>query len=68
MVERCNCEGCKKKLKLIVFDCPCGGKFCSIHRYMNAHNCPCIKEKKKNCKENIKSNNPEVNFQKLVKI
>ena len=68
MTERCSCEGCKKKLKLIHFDCQCGGKFCSTHRYMNAHNCPLIQKNKNTCKETIKANNPEVNFSKVIKI
>ena len=68
MFERCSHESCKKKLKLISFDCKCGGKFCSVHRYMNSHNCPCIEEKKKTCREEISNNNPEVNFAKVVKI
>lgn len=68
MVQRCSHENCKKKLKLISFDCNCGGKFCSIHRYMNSHNCPCLIQKKKTFREEISNNNPEVNFIKVVKI
>ena len=68
MTERCSCEGCKKKLKLIYFDCQCGGKFCITHRYMNSHNCPCIENKKNTHKKIIKENNPEVNFNKVIKI
>ncbi len=63
-----RCSYCNKKLKLIVFDCKCGGKFCSKHRYMNSHECVIIDEKKKKCKDEIKERNPEVNFSKLVKI
>ena len=68
MVDRCSHESCKKKLKLISFNCQCGGNFCPLHRYMNSHNCPCIEQKKKTCKEKINNNNPEINFTKLVKI
>ena len=63
-----KCSFCNKKLKLISFDCKCGGKFCSNHRYMNSHNCNIINEKKNIYKEKIKKNNPEINPPKLIKI
>ena len=66
--KRCSFEGCNKKLKIISFGCQCGGEFCPTHRYMNAHNCPNIKNKKNTCKEILKENNPEINFNKVVKI
>ena len=44
--KRCSHEKCNKKLKLISFDCKCGGCFCSEHRYMSSHNCPSIDDKK----------------------
>ena len=67
-MERCSHPNCKKKFKLIKFPCICGNNYCSEHRYMNAHNCILILENKKKCKDNIKDNNPEVNFTKLIKI
>ena len=63
-----RCSYCNKKLKLINFDCKCGGKFCSSHRYMNAHQCKLIDNMKKKCKDNIKNNNPEINFSNVIKI
>jgi predicted nucleic acid binding AN1-type Zn finger protein len=66
--KRCSHEKCNKKLKLIVFDCKCGGSFCSEHRYTSSHNCPTLEDKKKSCREIIKGNNPEINFSKVIKI
>ena len=65
---RCSLEGCNKKLKLITFNCNCGGNFCSEHRYTTSHNCPLLEEKKKSCKEMLKDNNPVVGFSKVIKI
>ena len=68
MTERCSHINCNKKLKLISFDCKCGGKFCLEHRYTTSHNCPLLQQKKNKNKDNIKQNNPEIQFNKLVKI
>ena len=37
--NRCYLDGCKKKLGLIPFDCPCEGKFCILHRQPETHQC-----------------------------
>ena len=37
--NRCYMDGCKKKLGLIPFDCPCEGKFCILHRQPETHDC-----------------------------
>jgi len=34
-----RCHSCKRKVGLTGFDCRCGGKFCSDHRYSDAHHC-----------------------------
>ena len=44
-VKRCSYEKCNKKLKMISFDCRCGGKFCPEHRYTSKHNCPSLEDK-----------------------
>ena len=67
-IRRCSHEKCNKKLKLISFDCKCGGSFCSEHRYTSSHNCPTLEDKKNRCKEILKENNPEINFSKVIKI
>jgi len=67
-VKRCSYEKCNKKLRLIEFDCKCGGKFCPQHRYTTSHNCPALEDKKKTCKEMLSYNNPAVEFNKVIKI
>ena len=67
-VKRCTYEKCNKKLKLIAFDCRCGGKFCSEHRYTSKHNCPSLEDKKKSCKQELEKNNPVIGFSKVIKI
>jgi len=37
--NRCALECCKKKLTLSDFPCKCSKKFCSTHRYAEAHSC-----------------------------
>ena len=34
-----RCQICNKKYGLIPFECKCGGKFCTQHRYTDSHNC-----------------------------
>ncbi|XP_065187965.1 AN1-type zinc finger protein 6-like [Sycon ciliatum] len=36
---RCELDGCKARVGLLGFDCRCGLKFCSKHRYSDQHNC-----------------------------
>ena len=66
--ERCSHEDCRKKLKLISFDCKCGGKFCAKHRYTSIHDCSYLENKKKTCKEELAKNNPIIDFNKVIKI
>ena len=37
--KRCNFDSCNKKIKMFGFDCKCGFRFCTAHRYDFAHNC-----------------------------
>lgn len=37
--KRNRCSLCNKKYGLIPFNCRCGGKFCSEHRYSFMHFC-----------------------------
>jgi hypothetical protein len=38
--NKCNLVECKSKLGMFGFDCKCGYKFCSKHRYIDDHKCP----------------------------
>ncbi len=38
-VQRCMCEGCRRKLGLVPFQCRCGMNFCAMHRQAEDHNC-----------------------------
>jgi predicted nucleic acid binding AN1-type Zn finger protein len=38
-MDKIKCDKCNKKFGLIVFDCKCKGKFCSLHKYSDTHNC-----------------------------
>lgn len=37
--NRCQLEGCHKKLGLVPFTCDCQKKFCSEHRLPESHQC-----------------------------
>ncbi|XP_022875997.1 zinc finger A20 and AN1 domain-containing stress-associated protein 6-like [Olea europaea var. sylvestris] len=38
-VVKKRCESCNKRVGLIGFGCKCGGSFCGMHRYPEAHAC-----------------------------
>ena len=40
-----KCSFCNKKLKIISYDCRCGGRFCDKHRLTHSHKCKGIEEK-----------------------
>jgi predicted nucleic acid binding AN1-type Zn finger protein len=63
-----RCTFCNKRLKMIVFDCKCNGVFCGKHRYTSVHNCPSLKIKQLECKEELIKNNPLIIHNKLEKI
>ncbi|OQR77261.1 hypothetical protein BIW11_07222 [Tropilaelaps mercedesae] len=62
-----KCAHCKKKTGLAsTYDCRCGEKFCSEHRYAEIHNC-CFDYKSQGRVELLK-NNPTVRAEKVAKI
>lgn len=66
MANRCNCEGCKKKLGLLGFKCVCGLEFCSKHRQPENHKCTF--DFKANSKENLSKKLIKVVPQKIQAI
>ena len=40
-MAKCNCIGCKKKLKLVDLEikCKCGKSFCKLHKDPTLHKC-----------------------------
>ena len=38
-MEKIKCYKCNKKIGLIIFDCKCNGKFCSLHKFPETHEC-----------------------------
>ena len=58
-----KCSFCNKKLKIISYNCDCNGVFCEKHRLRHSHNCIIIKNK-----EILKTQNPQVIPQKVIKI
>ena len=65
MKSTCSLQNCNKKLKMIKYDCKCGGTFCDKHRLMHSHNCVDLKNKKERVKIQIKENNPIIIPQKI---
>lgn len=37
--KRCEMDGCKRKLDLVIFACRCGHYYCNCHRYSDDHAC-----------------------------
>ncbi|XP_022653408.1 AN1-type zinc finger protein 5-like [Varroa jacobsoni] len=65
--NKLKCSHCNKKTGLAsTYDCRCGKKFCSEHRYAELHNC-CFDYKKQGRLELLR-NNPIVRAEKLEKI
>ena len=64
--NRCQMEGCKRKLDLVPFECQCQLKFCSLHRLPEEHNC--IFDFKKYGKKILEKNNPVIVTPKIVKL
>ncbi|KAL6646990.1 hypothetical protein ACP70R_014427 [Stipagrostis hirtigluma subsp. patula] len=61
-----RCLTCRKKVGLTGFQCRCGGTFCSMHRYTDAHQCTF--DYKKAAREQIAKQNPVVIAEKINKI
>ena len=40
--NRCQFEGCNKKLKISALKCVCDKKFCDLHRLKHKHNCQVV--------------------------
>jgi len=66
MPNKCNFEGCAKKIAVIVGDCKfCQKKFCTQHRLPEDHDCEFDFMSKD--REKLKKANPLVTATKLVK-
>lgn len=63
---RNRCRTCSKKVGLTGFQCRCGGTFCSMHRYMDSHQCSF--DYKTADREKIAKQNPVVMADKINKI
>ena len=63
-----KCLFCKQKLRLICFNCQCGGVFCSVHRYTHSHKCEFIERQIEINKKRIILNNPKIEHNKIEKI
>jgi len=61
-----RCHTCKRKIGLTGFDCRCGGKYCSEHRYSDAHSCSF--DYKSYGQEEIRKNNPVIVGRKIEKL
>ena len=64
--KKLRCNFCNKKLKMIHYDCKCGGKFCEKHRLIQMHNCKNYNEYIKEKKDILKLNNPKIELKKLI--
>ncbi|VDP55631.1 unnamed protein product [Schistosoma curassoni] len=63
---RPRCAVCHKRVGLTGFSCRCGGLYCSIHRYSDAHNCSY--DYRESGQEEIRRSNPQIVCQKVQKI
>ncbi|KAL6894223.1 hypothetical protein ACP4OV_008321 [Aristida adscensionis] len=61
-----RCVSCRKKVGLTGFRCRCGGTFCGMHRYSDAHSCGF--DYKAAGREQIAKQNPVVVAAKIAKI
>ena len=64
--NRCQLEGCSKKLTITSFECLCQKRFCPIHRLPENHKCTF--DYINHGKEKIKENNPVIINSKIIKI
>lgn len=64
--SRCGAAGCRAKLGLMGWDCRCGLKFCSEHRYSDQHNCAF--DYQSQGKAELAKSNPKVVAAKIEKI
>jgi len=65
-----TCNNCgknkKKKMRIMLFDCRCGMKFCSECLLPENHNCEF--DYKKMGKELLEKHNPKVDYKKITSI
>ena len=62
--KRCEFPTCNKKTGLLGFECRCGNKYCTIHRFPDQHSCKF--DFKSHGKELLRKQNQVVTDQKLV--
>lgn len=62
-MDKIKCHMCHKKIGLIVFECKCQGKFCSLHRHVESHNC--TYDFKSDQLEKLTKDNPKIVFKKV---
>ena len=65
-MEKIKCNKCNKKIGLIIFECKCNGKYCSLHKYPEMHECS-YDYKSEGIDELIK-NNPKIIPNKITVI
>ncbi|CAH8834273.1 unnamed protein product [Trichobilharzia szidati] len=63
---RPRCAVCNKRVGLTGFSCRCGGLYCSLHRYSDAHDCSF--DYRESGQEEIRRSNPQIVCQKVQKI
>lgn len=56
----------KHKIGVMLYDCLCGKKFCSLHRLPHQHECEF--DYKEHSKIKLKENNPKVVAEKVITI
>ncbi|THD26204.1 AN1-type zinc finger protein 6 (Zinc finger A20 domain-containing protein 3) [Fasciola hepatica] len=64
--KRPRCDVCHKRVGLTGFTCRCGGLYCSLHRYSDAHSCSF--DYRESGQEEIRRSNPQIICQKVQKI
>lgn len=66
---KCEFVSCKKKINTFSTpECKCGMFFCNNHRNMLDHICDSLDDMKKQFREQIKTNNPQIKKEKITKI
>ncbi|VDL92938.1 unnamed protein product [Schistocephalus solidus] len=64
--KRLRCLMCNKRVGLTGFSCRCGGLFCTLHRYSDAHDCSF--NYRESGQADIRKANPQVVCSKITKI
>ena len=66
LIARCSIDDCRKKVGIMPIVCRCNAIFCSKHRIPESHNCTF--DYKTSGKEILQKQNPNVSFEKIVKL